>query len=106
MRAYPPSNVMPTVNVGSVTTPSATASISILITDSSGNVLTTVASNVQTPSIGITKNQIAVSATGVQVSIPLNSYVSVTVLSSSAPLTIYWGTAQLSNFQAPFRILS
>ncbi len=105
-RAYPPSNVMPTVNIGSMTTPSATASISIVITDSSGNVLTTVASNVQTPTIGITKNQIAVSATGAQVSIPLNSYVSVTILSLSSPLTIYWGTAQLSNFQAPFRILS
>lgn len=106
MRAYPPSNVMPSASIGSLTAPSATASLSIQITDSSGNVLTTVASNVQTSNIGVTKSQIIVNANGAQVSLPLNSYISVTILSSSSPLTVYWGTAQLSNMQAPYRILT
>jgi len=105
MRAFPPNNVMPTISFGSLTSPVATASISILVIDSSGNVLTTVTSNVQTPAIGLTKNQIYITITGVQFSIPLNGYISVRILASS-PLTIYWGTDQLTNFQAPYRILS
>jgi hypothetical protein len=96
---------MPTVSFGSLTTVN-TVSISILITDSSGNIQTTMAGNVQTPIIGLTKTQIIVRVDGAQVTIPQNGYVLVTILSSSARITMYWGTGQFTNFQVPYRILS
>ena len=106
IRAYPPSNVMPTTSIGSLTTPSGSANISIQITDSSGNVLTTMASNIQTQTLGPTKTQIIVDVDGSPIDIPRDGYVSVTIFSTSSPLIIYWGSSQYSNFQVPFRVLT
>lgn len=106
MRAYPPNNINPSVSFGSLTSPIGTALVSLVVTDSSGSLLTTVASSVQTPSIGASRTQIVVTVTGAQVNIPLNGYVCLQISANFSPLVIYWGTDQFSNFQVPYRVLS
>ncbi len=106
-RAYPPNNVMPSVSFGSLTVSANTIQVSICVTNSSGNIQSTVASNTQSSSIGTSEGEYTMSFTGSQVSIPQNGYLMVLLSSSStASYTIYWGKGQPTNFQALYRILS
>lgn len=106
MRAYPPNNVNPTNSFGSITSPVGVALVSLIVTDSSGNLLTTVASNVQTPNIGPSNTQLVVTITGGQVNIPPNSYICLQISANSSPLSVYWGTSQPTNFQVPYSVLT
>jgi hypothetical protein len=106
MRAYPPNNVNPINSFGSLTTPVGTARVSLVVTDSSGNVVTTIASNVVTPNIGASKTQLIVTVSGSQANVPVNGYICLQISANSSPLTIYWGAGQPTNFQVPYRVLS
>ncbi|HEV2226469.1 MAG TPA: hypothetical protein VGR56_06660 [Nitrososphaerales archaeon] len=106
MRAYPPSNVLPSTSFGSVSSTANALSISIFVTDSSGNVQATVASAVASPSIGAAETQISMTFSGSLVTVPANGYVEVSFAAASATDSIYWGVGQPTNFQVPFRVLS
>ncbi|MDA4119129.1 MAG: hypothetical protein OK436_00905 [Thaumarchaeota archaeon] len=104
IRAYPPSNVMPSASFGAVS--SNKASVSIYITDSTGTITSTVASNVLSPGLGTSETQYTMVFSGAQVTIPANGYISVVITASSDTCTVYWGVGQPTNFQVPFRVLS
>jgi hypothetical protein len=103
IRAYPPSNVLPTVSFGAVS--SNQVGVSIYITDSTGTVVVVVASNVQSPAIGPTEAQYAMTFAEGPLSILQTDYISVVVTASSST-TVYWGVGQPTNFQVPYRVLT
>jgi len=106
-RAYPPNNVMPSVSFGSLSAANDAIQVSIYVTSSSGSVQSTIASDVQSGSIGDSKGQYVMSFVGSQVSVPQSGYIMVELSSSSiVSYTIYWGSGQPTNFQAPYRVLS
>jgi len=107
LRAFPPNNVMPSVSFGSLSSSANALSVSIYVTDSSGNIQSTVASNIQSPVIGSSEGQYKMSFVGSQVTVPQNGYI--TIMFSSTPTasyTIYWGSGQPTNFQVPYRVLT
>jgi len=107
MRAYPPSNVMPSSSFGSVTLPVYKLSVSIYVTSSSGSISATIASNIQSPVIGQSNAQYVMVFAGSQVSVPQNGYLMVSISATAvASYTIYWGTGQPTNFQVPYRVLT
>jgi hypothetical protein len=106
-RAYPPNNVMPSISFGSVSVPVNAIRVSIYVTSSSGSIQSTVASNVQSPSIGSSEGQYAMSFAGIQVTVPQNGYVSIMLSANqTTSYTVYWGQGQPTNFQIPYRVLS
>jgi hypothetical protein len=106
MRAYPPSNVLPTTSFGSVSSTSNTLSVSIFVTDSTGVVQATIASAVASPSIGVAETQVTMTFAGSLASVPANGYVEVSFAAISATDSVFWGVGQPTNFQMPFRVLS
>jgi len=107
MRAYPPSNVMPSFSFGSLSSAVDVLNVSIYVTDSSGTVQSTLASNVQSPTIGSSEGQYAMSFAGSQVTVPQNGYVSIMLSANqTTSYTVYWGKGQPTNFQIPYRVLS
>jgi hypothetical protein len=107
LRAYPPNNVMPSVSFGSVSLAVNALSVSIYVTDSSGNIQSTVANNVQSPTIGSSLNQYVIRFAGSQVTVPQNGYVTISLLATqTASYIVYWGKGQPTNFQVPYRVLS
>jgi hypothetical protein len=107
LRAYPPNNVMPSVSLGSVSSAVNALSVSIYVTDSSGNIQSTLASNIQTPTIGRSEAQYVMQFAGSQVTVPLNGYITITFSATqTASYTIYWGQGQPTNFQVPYRVLT
>ena len=102
-RAYPPGGVPPTISYGSISP--NTVGVSIYITGSTGTVLTTVASNVQSPVLGTAEAQYELTFAVAQVNIPQNGFVSV-VITASSSVSVYWGVGQLTDFQVPYRVLT
>ena len=106
-RAYPPNNVMPSASFGSLSTVNDAIQVSIYVTSSSGSVQSTIASDVQSGLIGASEGQYVMSFAGSQVSVPQSGYIMIELSSSSTiSYTIYWGSGQPTNFQAPYRVLS
>lgn len=84
----------------------ATLSISVTITDSSGSVQTTVGS-ASTPSLGTTEGEASVSFAGASAGIPAGGYIRVSISTPPGTSgTLYWGKAQGTNFQVPMSIES
>ncbi|MDA4125889.1 MAG: hypothetical protein OK452_01620 [Thaumarchaeota archaeon] len=106
MRAYPPSNVLPSASFGGVTSTANTLSVSIFVTDSLGAVQSTVASAVASPSLGAAETQLSMTFAGILVSVPANGYIEVSFAAASATDSVYWGLGQQTNFQVPFRVLT
>jgi hypothetical protein len=107
VRQSPPSGVMPTVVFGGVSSPVNTIQVSIFITNSSGGVQTTLASNVASPTVGSAMGQYVMRFSGGQVTVPQSGYIAVALSANqSASYTVYWGKGQLTNFQVPYRVLS
>ena len=107
IRQSPPSGVMPNASFGSISSPVNTIQVSIYITNLSGNIQTTVASNVQSPTIGSSISQYVMRFSGSQVTVPQNGYITVSLSTTqTASYTVYWGKGQLTNFQVPYRVLS
>jgi hypothetical protein len=107
LRAYPPNNVMPSVSFGSVSSVVNALSVSIYVTDSSGNIQSTVAVNVQSPTIGSSMSQYVMSFAGSQITVPQNGYITIVFSATqTASYTVYWGKGQPTNFQVPYRVLS
>jgi hypothetical protein len=84
---------------------SGTATVSVYVTDSTGAIISTIASQVVTGTIGTTATQVVLVVSGGLVTIPAGGYLDI-VVDNPPPqnintLTLYWGTGQLSNFQAP-----
>ncbi len=83
--------------------------ISIYVTNSAGTAQSTISSDVVTSTIGTSKTAIVVESSGSQVSVPSSGYIEAVLdAPSSGPssFTIYWGKAQLTDFQVPYHILS
>jgi len=107
MRAYPPSNVMPSFSFGSVSPAVNVLNVSIYVTNSSGTVQSTLSSNVQSSTIGSSKGQYAMSFAGIQVTVPQNGYVSIMLSANqTTSYTVYWGQGQPTNFQIPYQVLT
>jgi hypothetical protein len=106
MRAYPPSNVLPSTSFGSISSTANTLSVSIYVTNSAGTVQATVASAVASPSMGSSEAQFVMTFNGAQVSVPLNGYLEVALSASTATDSVYWGLGQPTDFQVPFRVIS
>lgn len=84
-------------------------SVSIYTTDSSGTIQTTILGSGSTNIIPTTKTQVVSTFSGSSGTVPTNGYLSVvfTVLNGGPRhCVIYWGSAQETNFQVPYRILS
>jgi hypothetical protein len=106
-RTHPPNNVMPSVSFGGVSFAVSALSVKICVTDSSGTIQSTVASNVQSPQIGSSVTQYVMSFAISQVTVPQNGYITISFLATqTASYTVYWGKGQPTNFQAPYRVLS
>jgi hypothetical protein len=81
--------------------------VSIYITDSSGAVQSTIVNGGTTNAIGASNGQVATSFSGSQVSVPSNGYIEVVLtIPAVSTMTLYWGVAQLTNFQVPKTVLS
>jgi hypothetical protein len=108
VRQSPPSGIMPTANFGIISSPPANAiQVSICVTNSAGTIQSTVASNVQSPTIGSSAAQYTMMFGGSQVSVPQNGYITIIFSATqTASYTVYWGTGQPTNFQVPYRVLS
>ncbi|MDA4118732.1 MAG: hypothetical protein OK455_10365 [Thaumarchaeota archaeon] len=86
---------------------SGTLTVSIYATDSTGTIRGTIVSGGSTASFGLTKGQLVTRFAGAQVSVPANGYVEAVLTGAGlSVITIYWGAAQESNFQVPYRVLS
>jgi hypothetical protein len=106
-RAYPPNNVMPSVSFGSVSSAVNTLSVSIYTTTSTGNIQSTVASNIQSPTIGNTEAQHVMELTGSQVTVPQNGYITIMLSATqTASYIVYWGQGEPTNFQVPYSVLT
>ena len=100
MRAFPPGNVMPTVSKGTLTVNKM--SVSAYITDSTGAVVATMATNVQSPAIGTAVAEYGMNFAGSQVTVPANGYISLVITVSTDSCTIYWGGVRPTNFQVSY----
>jgi len=83
---------------------SGSMTVSILVTNAAGTTVATVLSSGTTSSIGTTKAQVATTFSGSSVTVPANDYILVkltapTGTSNPTSFTIYWGKAQLTDFQ-------
>ncbi|MGA2682432.1 MAG: hypothetical protein ABSF44_11620 [Candidatus Bathyarchaeia archaeon] len=106
-RAYPPNNVMPSISFGSLSLAVNSIQVSIYVTNSAGTIQSTVASNVQSPTIGSSATQYMMSFAGSQVAVPQNGYITIMFSATQiASYTIYWGQGQPTNFQVPYRVLT
>jgi hypothetical protein len=99
-RAYPPSGVAPSVSLGALT--SNTIGVSIYTTTSSGSTYATVATNVQSPLLGVAQSEYTMTIAGAQETVPANGYISIVIVASSDSYTFYWGATQPTNFQVAF----
>jgi hypothetical protein len=107
IRQSPPSGVMPSASFGGISFPVTAIQVSIYVTNSSGNIQSTVASNVQSPTIGSSVAQYKMMFAGSQVTVPQNGYIAISFLATqTASYTVYWGRGQPTNFQVPYRVLS
>jgi hypothetical protein len=107
MRAYPPSNILPSVAFGSLSLPVNSVKVSIYVTNSGGSIQSTVASNINSPTIGSSEAQYVILFAGSQVTVPQNGYIAISLLTTqTASYTVYWGKGQPTNFQVPYRVLS
>ena len=107
LRTYPPNNVMPTASFGGVTFLPNRFLVSLFVTDSSGGITSTIASNVLSPTIGTTEAQYTMTFAGGQVNVPANGYLMVSLSAGIfTSYVVYWGTGQPTNFQVPYRVLS
>jgi len=100
LRLYPPNDVMPSVTPGALS--SNKVSVSAYITGSTGTVVATVASNVQSPTMGTSTAEYEMNFGGSQVTIPANGYISIVIASSTPAYTVYWGAGQPTDFQVSF----
>jgi hypothetical protein len=103
-RAFPPSNVMPSVSLGTLT--SNKVSVSAYITGSTGAVVATVANNIQSPALGTASAQYGMNFAGSQVTIPASGYISIVVTASADSCTFFWGGGQPTNFQVSYTFKS
>jgi len=106
-RAYPPGNVLPSVGFGTLSTNTPTTdtfSVTIAVTNSGGTIISggTVASNIQSPSLGATASEYTMSASGSQETVPAGGYISIVITTSTIGCTFYWGAGQPTNFQASY----
>jgi hypothetical protein len=100
MRAFPPGNTLPSVTLGSIS--SDTLSVSIYITNAAGTSTATVASNVQSPTLGTSKSEYGMTFSTSQENIPAHGYISFVIVASAVSCTIYWGTGQPTDFQVSY----
>jgi hypothetical protein len=103
MRTAPPGNTLPSATLGTIS--SDTASVSIYLTTSTGGNPVTVASSVQSPTLGTSKAPFTMTIAGAVGTVPSSGYISVVMLASSG-ITIYWGVGQPTDFQVPVRVLT
>ncbi len=107
VRQSPPSGVMPTTSFRSISVPVNVIQVSIYVTSSSGSIQSTVASNIQSPTIGSSATQYVMMFAGSQVTVPQNGYIMISLLApQTASYTVYWGTGQPTNFQVPYQVLT
>ena len=90
---------------------SGTMSVSILTTDSTGVVQSTIANPVATPTIGASKTQVVIRVSSGSANVPSLGYIEVTLYAptgSSRPTSfiVYWGSGQQTDFQAPMVTLA
>lgn len=89
---------------------SGVPTISIYVTDSTGATTATIASNVNTPTIGTSATQAVTTVSGGSATIPAGGYINVVINNPTSQhittLTVYWGSGQATNFQAPLAILT
>jgi hypothetical protein len=96
-----PNNVMPTVSNGSMTIPTNALLVSVYVTNSSGSITSTIASN-QSLVIGSTESPYPMTFAGGQVPVPANGYLMVSLSAGIyASYVVYWGTGQATNFSTP-----
>jgi hypothetical protein len=106
-RAYPPNNVMPSTSFGTISVAVNAITVSIYVTSSSGSIQSTVASNVQSPTIGSSATQYVMMFAGSQVTVPQNGYIMISLLApQTASYNVYWGNGQPTNFQVPYQVLT
>jgi len=103
MRAFPPGNALPSAAFGTLS--SDLASVSIYVTTSTGTPVTgdTIASGVQSPTLGTSESMFEMSFSGSAVTIPATDYISV-VITAAIGTTIYWGSGQQTDFQVPMKV--
>jgi hypothetical protein len=91
----------------SCTTASA-ISVSIYTTTSSGTIQSTMLDDGTTSTIPTSETQVVNSFLGSSGTIPASGYIEVVLTVSSTPrhCVFYWGSAQETNFQVPYRTLS
>lgn len=96
-----------TVDLWVANAKTGTGLVSIFTTNSAGTVQSTLVNAVATPSFSSTaETQMAMRFSLAQVSVPANGYIEVTFQPAAGSTgTLYWGTAQLSNFQVPRVVL-
>jgi len=101
LRLYPPSNVMPTVAPGALS--SNKLSVSAYATGSTGApVAPTVASNVPSPALGTSTGEYGMNFGGPQLTVPAGGYISIVITASAASCTVYWGAGQPTDFQVSY----
>jgi hypothetical protein len=96
-----------TVDLWVANSKSGTGLVSIYTTDSAGTIQSTLVDAVATPSFSSSsETQLVMRFSLAQVSVPANGYIEVTFQPAARNAgTLYWGTAQLSNFQVPTVVL-
>jgi hypothetical protein len=100
-----------TVDLWAAGATSGAMRISLYVTNSGGTIQSTVVSNAATNTIGTSKTQVVSTFSGAQVNVPANGYVEALLTAPTGggnptSFTIYWGNAQQTNFQVPYRVLS
>jgi len=85
--------------------------VSVYVTNSAGTVQSTVLASASTPTVGTSKTQVAVTASGLSLTVPASGYVEVTLTAPSGTgtptsFTLYWGKAQGTDFQIPVSVVT
>ena len=82
--------------------------VSIYVTNSAGTIQSTVVNAGTTGTIGtLTEAQVSTTFSGSQVSVPANGYIEVELTAPTVgAIELYWGAAQLTDFQVPKTVLS
>jgi len=100
LRLYPPNGVMPSVSLSAVSPNSVF--VSAYIMGSTGTIAATVATNVQSPTLGTSAAEYGMNFAGSMVTVPTNGYISIVVTASVEACTFYWGGGQPTNFQVSY----
>jgi hypothetical protein len=80
--------------------------LSLVVTDSSGDVLSIIGGDAVVVDFDGTLTQVSVLISGFSVSIPANGYIRLAILVDNSPVTVHWGVDHPTNFQVSYYVLS